>query len=256
MKWIRERVLSGEWMGGTILNLGSSLTAEIAGKAGFDWVLIDIEHGMGGRQELLGQLQAIESTRAAPLVRIAWNDPVLFKRVLDLGPSGVMVPYIRTAEEARRAVSAMRYPPGGLRGVARMNRACDFGPGFEEYFEAANSQLLTVVQIETKEALQSVGEISNVDGVDVLFVGPLDLSISLGLVGQLDHPHIKSALFRVVDACRQSGKAAGILVSNEEELDQVRATGFTFVGMSSDGGAVVRGMRELAAVLGRHRVRP
>src|ERR1700733_11220651 len=104
MKWIRDKVLKGEVLGGTFLNLGSSLTAEIAGRAGFDWVLIDLEHGSGSRQELLIQLQALESTAAAPIVGIAWNDPVLFKRVLDLGPSGIMVPHVQSSDEAEKAV--------------------------------------------------------------------------------------------------------------------------------------------------------
>src|ERR1035441_10314791 len=123
MKWIRHKVLSGELMAGTFLNLGSSLTAEVAGQAGFDWVLIDLEHGGGGRQELLLQLQALESTPAGTLVRIAWNDLGMFKRVLDLGVSGIMVPYVQSAAEAERAVAAMRYPPAGVRGIAAMNRA-------------------------------------------------------------------------------------------------------------------------------------
>lgn len=235
-------------MAGTFLNLGSSVTAEIAGKAGFDWVLIDIEHGMGDRQELLTQLQALEATPAAPVVRIAWNDPVRFKRVLDLGVSGVMVPYVNSAEEAMRAAAAMRYPPEGVRGVARLNRACDFGPSFNEYFKKANSHLLTVVQIETKAAIENLDEIAAVDGVDVLFVGPLDLSVSLGVPDQFDHPLEQEALARVVAACHKAGKAAGILVANEAQLKQVRKLGFTFVAIGSDGGAVVKEMRSLVAM--------
>src|ERR1700722_19595340 len=103
MKWIREKALSGAWTGGTFLSIGSSIAAEIAGRAGFDWVVIDLEHGMGDRQELLLQLQAVEATPAAPVVRVAWNDAVLVKRVLDLGVSGVMFPYVNSAEEAMRA---------------------------------------------------------------------------------------------------------------------------------------------------------
>src|SRR6266545_4004510 len=109
MKWLGEAVRRGEFLAGTFLNLGSSLTAEIAGKAGFDWVLIDLEHGAGDQESLLLQLQTIEGTPAVPIVRIAWNDPVRTKRVLDLGPSGVMIPYVNSVEEATRAVSAMRY---------------------------------------------------------------------------------------------------------------------------------------------------
>ena len=167
MKWIRERALKRELLGGTFLNLGSSLTAEIAGNAGFDWVLVDLEHGAGDRSELLLQLQAIESTPAVPLVRIPTNDPVIFKRVLDLGASGIMVPYVQTADEARKAVAAMRYPPDGVRGVAVMNRACGFGPGFEEYFKSAGSRLLTILQIETPLAVDNIDAIAAVDGADV-----------------------------------------------------------------------------------------
>jgi 2-keto-3-deoxy-L-rhamnonate aldolase RhmA len=253
MKWIRERALRGEWLGGTFLNLGSSVTAEIAGKAGFDWLLFDIEHGMGDRQELLAQLQAVEASPAAPVVRIAWNDAVRFKRVLDLGVSGVMTPYVNTAEEARRAAAAMRYPPEGVRGVARLNRACDFGPSFEDYFKNANSRLLTIVQIETKTAIENLDEIAAVDGVDVLFVGPLDLSVSLGVPDQFDHPVEQEALAKVVKACRGAGKAPGILVANEAQLKTVKALGFTFVAIGSDGGLLVREMRGLVTLLGKLR---
>ena len=252
MKWIREKVLSGKLMGGTFLNLGSSLTAEIAGQAGFDWLLIDIEHGAGGRHELLCQLQAIESTPAAPVVRIAWNDPVLFKRVLDLGPSGIMVPYVQSADEARRAVAAMRYPPAGIRGVAVMNRACGFGPGFDDYFKSVDSKLLTVLQIETPTAIDHVDEIAAVDGVDVLFVGPMDLSVGLGVARQWEHPTFRKALFKVGDSCQKRGKAAGTIVLNEAHIGQAVADGFSFLALSSEGAVVVNGMRELASAFRKH----
>jgi 2-keto-3-deoxy-L-rhamnonate aldolase RhmA len=251
MKWIRERVLSGEWTPGTWLNLGSSLTAEIAGKAGFDWLLVDLEHGMGDHHELVTQLQAIDATPVAPVVRIAWNDPVQFKRVLDLGVSGVMAPMVNSADEARRAAAAMRYPPDGIRGVAKMNRATDFGPSFGEYFKKANWHLLTIVQIETKAAIGNLDEIAAVEGVDVLFVGPLDLSVSLGVPDQFDHALVQDALAKVVAASRKAGKAPGILVATEYQLNKVKALGFTFVAMGSDGGMVVREMRALAALMGK-----
>ncbi len=253
MKWIRQRVLSGELMAGTFLNLGSSLTAEMAGQAGFDWVLIDLEHGGGDRQELLLQAQALESSSAGTVVRIPWNDPVIVKRVLDLGVSGIMVPYVQSPEEARKAVAAMRYPPAGIRGVAAMNRACDFGPGFDEYFQAANSQLLTVVQIETGATLECVDEIAAVEGVDVLFIGPLDLSVSLGVPKQFDHPSVRAAFAKVVSACRKSGKVAGVILSKEEEMERAIADGFSFLSFSSDGALVALGMRRIAAAFKRHK---
>jgi 4-hydroxy-2-oxoheptanedioate aldolase len=248
MKWIREKVLKGEVLGGTFLNLGSSLTAEIAGRAGFDWVLIDLEHGSGNRQELLIQLQALESTAAAPIVRIAWNDPVLFKLVLDLGPSGVMVPYVQSADEAKKAVAAMRYPPQGVRSVASMNRACEFGPGFNEYFKSANSKLLTVIQIETLSAVGHAAAIAATDGVDVLFVGPMDLSVNMGIPCQWDDPKLHAAFTKVVAACRNAGKAAGILLMNKDAAPVVKE-GFSFLALSSDSAMVTVGMKDTANLL-------
>jgi 4-hydroxy-2-oxoheptanedioate aldolase len=218
----------------------------MAGRAGFNWVLVDLEHGAGDYQNLLYQLQAIEGTPAAPLVRLAWNDPIRCKRVLDLGPSGVMVPWINSSDEAKRAVAAMRYPPVGIRGVASMNRACSFGVDFDDYFSRANNGLLLLAQIETRQAVEAAGEIAATDGVDVLFIGPLDLSVSLGIVRQFDHPDLTSARAAVVAACREHGKAAGILVTKEDQIGQVVAEGFTFVGLSSDGALVAEGMRKLA----------
>jgi 4-hydroxy-2-oxoheptanedioate aldolase len=247
MRWIRDKVLGGQLMGGTFLNLGSSLTAEMAGHAGFDWVLIDIEHGAGDRNDLLPQLQAIASTPAAPIVRIAWNDPVLFKRTLDLGPSGIMVPYIQTPEEARRAVAAMRYPPLGVRGVASMNRACGFGFGFNEYFQDANANLLTIVQIETPSGVEHAEEIASVDGVDVLFVGPMDLSVNMGIACQWDHPALRDAMVKVAAACKKMGKIAGMLLL-KPEIEGAVADGFSFLALSSDGSLVAKGLREVATV--------
>src|SRR5579864_7331980 len=156
MKYLKQRALSGEVLAGTWLNLGSSLTAEIAGRAGFDWVLIDMEHGAGDQHSLVHQLQAIDTTKAAGIVRIAWNEAPRFKRVLDQGASGIMVPYVSTAEQAKLAVAAMRYPPQGIRGVARSNRAAGFGQDFATYFAEANDNLLTIVQIETSEAVANI----------------------------------------------------------------------------------------------------
>ena len=249
MKWIRQRVLSGEILAGTFLNLGSHMTVEIAGQAGFDWLLIDMEHGAGDYPDLVHQLQAADCTSASPLVRIAWNEVPRFKRVLDLGPSGVMVPWISNAEEAKHAVAAMRYPPQGIRGAASFNRACAYGKNFEEYFARASRDLLTIVQIESLQAVNCAGEIAAVDGVDVLFVGPLDLSVSLGAPRQLDRPDFREALRKVIAACHQHGKAAGILLWKQEQLEQAITDGFTFVGLGSDGAAVGTAMNQWAAAL-------
>lgn len=250
MKWIRKPVLEGKVLCGSFLNLGSSLTVEIAGRAGFDWLLIDLEHGAGDRQNLLHQLQAVESTPAAPIVRIGWNDPVTFKRILDLGPSGIMVPWVNSADEARQAAASMQYPPRGIRGAAFSNRACGYGQGFDEYFQAADSQLLLVTQIETEKAVEEAEEIAAVDRVDVLFVGPLDLSVSMGAPRQFDREEFRSALRRVVDACRKHGKAAGILAGSPEQARLHIDDGFTFVACGSDGTLLSAEFQRIASALG------
>jgi 4-hydroxy-2-oxoheptanedioate aldolase len=241
--------LAGELLAGAWCNLGSSLTVEIAGLAGFDWITIDLEHGSGDYESLVHQMQAAAATPAAPIVRVAWNDAPRFKRVLDLGASGVIVPYVSTPAEAEMAARAMRYPPDGVRGVAKLNRACGFGQDFDDYLARANEELLTVVQIETREALDNVADIAAVDGVDVLFVGPLDLSVGLGIPQQFEHSRFRAAMAAVADACRAAGKAAGTLILSPELLPRTIEAGFTFIGCGSDGGMVARGMREAAAAL-------
>jgi 4-hydroxy-2-oxoheptanedioate aldolase len=165
-----------------------------------------------------------------------------------------MVPYVNTADQARQAVEAMRYPPKGIRGVASLNRACEFGIGFQQYFATANDQLLTVIQIETRQAVEQVEAIAAIDGADVLFVGPTDLSASLGLERRFDQPEFLKALRKVVAACKSEGKAPGILVSNPEQMELMITEGFTFVAVGSDGGVVAAGMQNLANAFKKHKL--
>jgi 2-keto-3-deoxy-L-rhamnonate aldolase RhmA len=253
MHYMRKEVLAGNLVFGTWCNLGSSITTEMAGMSGFDWILVDLEHGAGDYGNLVHQLQALSATPAVPIVRIEWNDPVQFKRVLDLGASGIMVPYVQSAEEAQLAAKAMRYPPAGIRGVAKLNRASDFGTGFGEYFRSANDNLLTVVQIETEAGVENAEEIAAVEGVDVLFVGPLDLSTGMGIHQQYDNEQFLAALSKVGDAAKAHGKAAGILLLSDEMLPAVLERGYTFIAMGSDGSHVAAGMRRVAEMLNSHK---
>ena len=239
----RARVLAREWVVGTFINLGSPITAEMAGDCGYDWLLLDHEHGPGGEDTLLHQLQAVGGTQAVPIVRIAANETPRFKRALDMGAHGVMAPW------ARAAVSAMRYPPLGVRGIAKIQRSAGFGGGFEEYYLNAHNWLLTVTQIETPEAVDNCEEIAAVDGVDVLFVGPTDLSYNMGIRDQLDHPRFIAALEKVSAAAKKHGKAAGILVHNPALVAKCRDLGYTFVALGSDGGSVRAGLLASLATL-------
>jgi 4-hydroxy-2-oxoheptanedioate aldolase len=245
MKDIRQRLRKGETLLGCFLNLGSSLTAEIVGRAGFDWALIDLEHGAGFESDVLHQLQALEHTSAAALIRLESLERQRFHRILDLGAHGVMVPRVNNSADARAAVAAMRYQPEGVRGVARMNRACGFGTDFATYFALANNSLLTAVQIETEESLRHVNEIAEVDGVDVLFLGPTDLTQSLGIMGQFEHPSFVKALEAVADAARRFNKTAGILPTARGEFRKCWDLGYRFIACGSDGGLLNDAARDM-----------
>ena len=247
MNSIRKRVLSGEILFGAGAYLGSSLTVEMIGITGFDFVWIDCEHGVGDLSELLPQLQAASIGGAAPVVRIVWNEAPRFKRVLDLGAAGVMVPYVNTAAEARAAAQAMRYPPEGVRGVARLIRANGFGQDFQAYFSEANEALLTVVQIETAEAVKNADEIAAVEGVDVLFIGPMDLSNNMGIPAQFEHPDLEKAMDTVLAACHKHGKAPGILAPTLDLVTKWVGKGFTFLVVGSDLASIMQGLKSTLA---------
>lgn len=249
MQNLKARVQSGETLLGCFLSLGSPITAEIMGLAGYDWALIDLEHGAGGEREALSQMQALEATGAAPVVRVESNARQRAHRVLDLGARGVMFPRIDAAEQAREAVAAMRYPPEGVRGVAFSNRACAFGSNFRPYMEASLGSLLCIVQIETPEAVANVEAISAVEGVDVLFIGPSDLSHSLGILGEFDHPRYRDAVDKTAQAAARSGKATGILLPKPDDLGFYRQRGFTFLASGSDGVLLNNAARALVTRL-------
>jgi 4-hydroxy-2-oxoheptanedioate aldolase len=238
----KKRVLAREWVTGTFLNLGSPVTVEIAASCGLDWILIDHEHGSGGEDTMFNQLRAAGGGTAAPIVRIPANDGWRFKRVLDAGAHGVMVPLVNTAAEARAAASAMHYPPRGVRGIAKFQRGAAYGAHFDEYFQRAHERLLFIAQIETPTAVANIEEIAAVDGVDVLFVGPTDLTYNLGVPDKFDHPDYIAAQKRVVAAAKAAGKAAGILVLNAALVDSCRELGFSFMALGSDGGSVRSGL--------------
>jgi len=241
MKNIKTRIYNGETLVGCWLNLGSALTAEIVGMSGFDWVLVDIEHGSGSEGQVLQQLQALEHTPAASIVRVESYQRQRFHRILDFGAEGIMCPRIQTPAEARQAVKAIRYPPEGIRGVARMVRATNFGSDFKEYYSNQKKNLVCIVQIETEEILDSLDSVAAIDGVDVLFVGPMDLSVALGVFGQPDHPKFIDAIKATADAAIKEGKAAGILLQKQEEFEKYYELGFRFIACGSDSGFVKDG---------------
>jgi 2-keto-3-deoxy-L-rhamnonate aldolase RhmA len=245
MKTFIERVRSGEPTRGTFLNLGSALAAEVCALSGFDWLLVDLEHGVGGEDALLGQILAGAIHDVPVIVRTESAERIRAGHVLDLGAHGVMFPRLDTVDEVVAALSHLRYPPEGDRGVAGYNRARQFGADARSAQEV-NASLLGIVQIETLQALENVEEIAAAPGADVLFIGPSDLSTALGVAGQLESPEFLAALDRVDRAARRAKVAAGILTSDQGRTDWYHEHGFSFVAVASDS-ALLRSAATSAA---------
>jgi 4-hydroxy-2-oxoheptanedioate aldolase len=240
----RERLARGETPLGCFLSLGSAQIAELIAAAGYDWALIDLEHGAGDERDTLSQMQALAARGCIAIVRVESTARQRVHRVLDFGAHGIMFPRIESAEEAKAAIAAMRYPPAGVRGVALANRACSWGSDFRAYLEGSNS-LLAVIQIESPHAVENAEAIAAVDGVDVLFIGPSDLSHSMGRFGDFEHPDFLSGLRRTAQAALSRGKHGGILLPNPKDLKRYVELGFHFVAAGSDAGLLNAGARSL-----------
>ena len=221
-------------------------TVEVMAGAGFDWLLLDNEHGPVELAAVHNQLQAMVGGTATPVVRPAWNDAVMLKRFLDIGVQSFLVPMVQTAEEARRAVAATRYPPAGIRGVAVATRANRFGR-VKDYMHRADDEICVQVQIETREALANLEEIAAVDGVDGLFIGPSDLAAGLGHLGDNTHPEVKSTIDDAIARIRKTGKVAGILTPVEADARRWLELGCLFVAVGSDVGLLARQTEAIAA---------
>ncbi len=248
MQWIDRKRLSKQLLAGTFLNLGSPAAVEVSAAIGFDWLLIDLEHGNGSLSDLRNMLVGCKGSPSAPIVRLRSVNADDVKFVMDSGAAGIMFPFVNSVEEARQAVEYMKYPPMGKRGVAGIIRATDYGASWKEYFETANANSLVVVQIETPEAVACAGEIAAVKGVDVLFVGPLDLSVNLGSPNDFTTDRFVAALKRVVAVCKATGKAAGIL-SRPQLVDQHKEMGFKFLALGSDTGSITSGLQQSLAAM-------
>lgn len=238
----RSRVRAGETLIGVFSDLASPLAVELCGRAGFDWTMLDLEHGAATEADLLGLLYAAAATPMVPLVRVPSAERLRIGRALDLGAAGIMLPQLQSAAEVREAVRFLRYPPVGSRGMALRTRGADLGAlGHAEVARVVNERLLGIVQIENATAVADADEIAAMDEVDVLFVGPADLSHNLRIPGRFDEPVYQDALRTVVEACRRHGKSAGILVYDVAAFAPHYDLGFRFIGLGSEGSFVSAG---------------
>jgi 2-dehydro-3-deoxyglucarate aldolase len=229
----RADILARKRLIGCWCSLGNPITTEILGLAGFDWLLMDGEHSPNDVLTFIPQLMALKGSASAPVVRPPWNDPVMLKRLLDIGFYNFLIPFVESAEQAQRAVQATRYPPQGTRGVAGSQRSNRYGT-VPDYFEQINDNICVLVQIESRKAVEQVDAICAVDGVDGIFIGPNDLAAAFGHLGNPNHPEVQAQIDRIYAAANRAHKAIGILTPVEADARRYLDKGAAFVAVGVD----------------------
>jgi len=247
---LARKLRAHETVIGTWISSGSPNVVDVLRNLRFDWFVLDMEHSPISVETVAAMIQVLNGSKITPLVRVGEIDQALFKSVLDSGAHGLVVPMVNTAEEAERAVRFCKYPPRGVRGVAAV-KASDYGFSMADYIRTANDQVTLIVQIETPEALQNVGEILAVEGVDVAFVGPSDMTMTLGLVDDRGNPRVLEAMSNVVKACEAAGKTAGTLATSPEEIRRDLEMGFRFLSLATDVRQLIGGAKSMLATAGR-----
>ncbi len=227
-------------------SLASNYSVEVIAGAGYDWLLLDMEHSPNDLESLLAQLQAAAAYPSHPVVRVPWNDVVTIKRVLDAGAQSLLLPYVQNAAEAKAAVAATRYPPAGVRGVAGTTRASRFGR-VKDYAKRAHEELCVLVQLETKTALDEIEKVAAIDGVDGIFIGPADLHASMGYTGETANPAVMPLIEEAMRRIRKAGKAPGYLSPVEADAKRMLAAGALFCAVGADIGLLARGAEALLA---------
>lgn len=247
MSNLKARLKAGELLYGTLLTFGATEVADILAGAGFDWLFVDAEHGALDPRDVLMILQTVGG-RVPCLVRVPILDEAWIKRALDAGADGVIVPQVSTADQAERAVRYAHFAPRGTRGLGT-SRANRYGNSMAGVLDRAREQTVVVVQAESGEAIKNIESIARVSGLDAVFVGPFDLSASLGRPGEVDHPEMRKAINRVSEACRGAGVRTGIFALGAAGLKNRPAEGFTLLAAGVDsrllGGAVESLVQEL-----------
>jgi 2-dehydro-3-deoxyglucarate aldolase len=231
----RQRLLANQRVIGCWMSLASNLVTEVVGYSGFDWLLLDAEHAPNDWHSFIGQLQALKDSPSAPIVRPSSNDPVQIKRLLDIGFYNFLIPFVESAQQARDAVAATRYPPAGIRGVAVTQRSNRYGHE-PDYAARINDNICVIAQVESRKGVDACAEIAAVDGIDCVFIGPSDLSAALGHFGQPRHPEVQQAIRTTVERVRAQGKAVGILAPLEADAQHYLDMGIQLVGVGGDIG--------------------
>lgn len=241
---LRQDLLAGKTLIGCWSALSNPISTEVLGLAGFDWLLLDGEHAPNDISSFVVQLMALKNSKSAPVVRPPTNEPVIIKRLLDIGFANFLIPYVETREQAELAVAATRYPPAGIRGVSVSHRGNMFG-AVPDYLAQANENISVMVQIESQQGIDNLDAIADVEGIDSLFVGPSDLAAALGHLGNAGHPDVQSAIKYIIDRAKAHGKPSGILAPVEADARRYMEWGATFVAVGSDLGVFRAGTQAL-----------
>lgn len=241
-----QAIRSGKKQVGLWVSLSSSFAADVVAPAGYDWVLLDMEHSPGELSSVLGQLQVFSSSETTAIVRPDWNDAVKVKRLLDIGAPGLLFPMVQSVEEAEQAVAATRYPPRGIRGVSGSTRANAFGRT-SDYFARVEDETAVLVQLETKAAVEKATEIGAVDGVDGVFFGPADIAADIGLLGKPMDSAVWDLIMPAAKALMANGVPVGTLVLDAAFAAKLLNDGFTFVACGSDTALLAKGADSLLA---------
>lgn len=246
----KQALKAGRPLIGIRTQIDSSMVAEALGFCGFDYVYIDMEHSPADLRSVMQQCQAVAATPAFPVVRISSNDPVLIQQLLDLGAQNIVVPMVETADDAQKAVAATRYPPHGVRSVARVHRGNRYG-GDADYTKHAAEAICLVVQAETRTALDNIDAIAAIPGLDGVLFGPADLSADLGFIGQADHPEVAAAIRHAIGRIRAAGACAGMSTNDPVKAREWMDAGCQFVSTAGDMALLVAQARRIAADIAR-----
>ena len=244
-----QRLRQNDLLLGTMLTLPSPELAEMISSCGYDWLFMDGEHGNLSTLDWQRMLQAVAG-RSAAIIRVAANSEREIKKILDIGADGIIAPQVNTADEARHVVACCKYPPQGIRGVG-LARAQGYGRDFAAYMESANDNIAVIVQAEHIDAVNNIDEIVEVDGIDAVFIGPYDLSASMGLMGQVDHPEVVEAIDRVGRACQQRDISLGYFGTTAESVQDYVRKGYHLICAGTDAGFVLGGAQETLEKLRR-----
>lgn len=243
---LKRRLAAGETLFGCWLGMADAYPAEMAATCGFDWLLIDGEHAPNDLRSTAAQLAVIEPSPSLPVVRLRDDDPARIKQALDAGAQSLLIPMIESAEQARRALAATRYPPQGIRGVgSSLARASRFS-AIPDYLKTAGDQICLILQIESRAGLAALDEILAISGIDCVFIGPSDLAADMGHLGNANHPDVRAAVMDALTRIAASGKAAGVLSTEDTFIAECLKAGARFVGVGIDVLAYVGALRTRA----------